>query len=148
MRFSLREAQEQVESTILNLRPNQELALHSRVIKGKEEFHIPMLDLINEFESSIVERVNILFKEFNIPGFAVYATGRSAHIYGLGLIHSDELVKFFGRALLLNLPDQNAIVDSRWIGHRLYAGFGSLRWSKNTPQYFQYPKEIVRYHLN
>jgi len=47
-----------------------------------------------------------MMHEFKVPEFAVYNTGRSAHVYGLGLLEQSEVLRFFGRALLLNLPDE------------------------------------------
>lgn len=120
----------------------QEVALHSRIFKGSEELHIPMLDLAEEFSDNHLRAIRALMAEFGVKEFAVYHSGRSAHVYGLGLLSPPELMKFFGHALLLNLPGAAPLVDSRWIGHRVYAGYGSLRWSCNTKQYLSPPKAI------
>jgi hypothetical protein len=138
------DASRQYEALEAGLQPGQDLALHSTfTFAGGEKRHIPMMDLMGKFEPDWVEPIGRMMALFGIGEFAVYGTGRSAHVYGLGLISSAEVMPFFARSLLLNLPDQAPIVDSRWIGHRLLAGYGSLRWSCNGGQYLQKP-ELIR----
>lgn len=128
------------------LNPAQELAFHSRIFSEEGELrHVPMLDLAGPFGPTPLEGVAKLMREFAVEKFSVYLSGRSSHVYGHTLLSQDELYRFFAKALLLNLPDAPAIVDSRWIGHRLLAGYGSLRWSLNTPQYKKYPEHIGTY---
>jgi hypothetical protein len=125
-----------------------DLALHSRLdLKHRGIHHIPMLDLACEMSDEIVPALTTFLREFGVKEFAVYSSGRSGHVYGLNLIPDTALTKYFARALLLNLPGKSPIVDSRWIGHRLYAGYGSLRWTCNSPQYLQLPTEYGRYSL-
>lgn len=131
-----------VDSLLASLKGKQELALHSRIFRGSEVLHIPMLDLEEVFSEIHLAALTALMREFGIPAFAAYNSGRSAHVYGLGLLAPERLIQFFARALLLNLPGKKAIVDARWVGHRLYAGYGSLRWSCNTKQYLSAPKAI------
>lgn len=128
-----------VPALLESLNERQELALHSRVSASGVVLHIPMLDLIGPFCPAMVDPLRSLMGEFSVPEFWVYDTGRSAHVYGLGLLPDERLVKFFARSLLLNLPGREPIVDARWIGHRIYAECGSLRWSCNTKQYLQGP---------
>ncbi|MGE3262342.1 MAG: hypothetical protein AB7K68_11230 [Bacteriovoracia bacterium] len=136
------EAAGKVDSLLGSLKAHQELALHSRLFRGSEVLHIPMLDLDQAFSDTHLAALNDLMREFGVSEFAVYNSGRSAHVYGLGLLSAERLNQFFARALLLNLPGKKPIVDARWIGHRLYAGYGSLRWSCNTKQYLGAPKAI------
>lgn len=124
------------------LQPSQDLALHSTFTFAEGKRHIPMMDLMGKFEESWAQPIGRVMALFGVGEFAVYGTGRSAHVYGLGLISPEQVVPFFARSLLLNLPDQPPIVDSRWIGHRLLAGYGSLRWSCNGEQYLQKPELI------
>jgi hypothetical protein len=138
-------AQPKVMRLMKELNPKQELAIHSKVSVNGEEKHIPMLDLLSEFQPGMIASISSLMKSMGIKEFEVYLSGRSAHVYGLTLISSSGLMRFFASALLLNLPDQNPIVDSRWIGHRMLAGYGSLRWSFNTKQYLGYPKLLDRF---
>lgn len=129
-----------------SLQPGQDLALHSTFSFGESnKRHIPMMDLMGKFEEAWVEPIGRMLGLFGVGEFAVYGTGRSAHVYGLGLIAPEQIMPFFARSLLLNLPDQAPIVDSRWIGHRLLAGYGSLRWSCNGGQYLQKPELIGRF---
>ena len=62
-------------------------------------------------------------------------SGRSFHAYSLRLISPKEWREFMGRLLLLNLPGRSSFIDSRWVGHRLVAGYASLRWTANSEQY-------------
>lgn len=127
------------------LKPKQEIALQSKFeVKGKH-FHIPMLDLLSRFNETMIPGLKALMNEFGVKEFWVYETGRSAHVYGLQPIDSDQLISFFGKALLLNLPGKEAVVDSRWVGHRIVARNGSLRWSCNSEQYHQLPKKLGEY---
>jgi hypothetical protein len=143
---SSKEARALYADLLGSLKPNQDLALHSKFkLSDGSRHHIPMLDLQGEFREAWVEPIHKLLSGFGVDAFAVYATGRSAHVYGLGPIAEENLVPFFARALLLNLPDEEPIVDVRWIGHRLEAGYGSLRWSCNGPQYLQRPELVGEY---
>lgn len=129
-----------VPDLMKSLAPDQELAIHSLIqVATGRTVHIPMLDLMGTFQESYVKPIAQMMHEFKVPEFAVFNTGRSAHIYGLGLLEQQEVIRFFGRSLLLNLPDEPAIVDSRWVGHRTMAGYGSLRLTCNTKQYLQLP---------
>jgi hypothetical protein len=136
-----KEARSLYESLLGGLGPGQDLALHSKLrLTGGARAHIPMLDLQGEFREAWVDPIRALLTGFGVERFAVYATGRSAHVYGLSPIAEADLVPYFARALLLNLPEEEPIVDVRWIGHRLEAGYGSLRWSCNGPRYLRKPE--------
>lgn len=50
--------------------------------------------------------------------------------------------RFLGRLLLMNEPGSPALVDARWIGHRLIGGYAALRWSANSAQHDSVPKRI------
>jgi hypothetical protein len=140
---SVREA---YEKACTGLRPGQDIAVHSTLsFANGRKMHIPMIDLSGRFEEKWVTPIGRLMRAFGIGEFAIYSTGRSAHVYGLGLIAPEQVVHFFGHSLLLNLPDQAPIVDTRWVGHRLIAGYGSLRWSCNGGQYLQLPELLGRF---
>jgi hypothetical protein len=142
-RASAAEAFRRYKALEEGLLPSQDLALHSTItFSGSNKRHIPMMDLMGKFDESWVQPIGRAMALFGVEEFAVYSTGRSAHVYGLGLISPEQVTPFFARSLLLNLPDQPPIVDSRWIGHRLLAGYGSLRWSCNGEQYLQKPEWI------
>lgn len=143
--FTPTEAVDGAASLMNSLRPEQELAFHSRICAEGEVFHVPMLDLACNVDDHTAEALLAFMARFNIRSFELYRSGRSGHVYGLELLPDSLLTKFFAHALLLNLPGKPPLVDSRWIGHRLYAGYGSLRWSCNTKQYLQYPHRIGRY---
>lgn len=141
--ISCEQAEAFLPELMQSLNPQQELALHSRIILAqKEYFYFPMLDLLGKFEPWMIPALEGLMREFKIPQFAIYDSGRSGHVYGIHLLNQDQLIKFFSRALLLNLPGKDPMIDTRWIGHRIYAGYGSLRWSCNTKQYLAFPTKV------
>lgn len=144
-RASASEAASRYRELEAGLSAGQDLALHSTFTFSQGPRHIPMMDLMGKFEEAWVEPIGRMMALFGVGEFAVYSTGRSAHVYGLGLISHEQVAPFFARSLLLNLPDQAPIVDSRWIGHRLLAGYGSLRWSCNGGQYLHKPELIGRF---
>lgn len=128
-----------------SLTPQEELAVHSRIVINKKVFHIPMIDFcctrdtLSEFRSTTL---SILPKKI-CNEFLIYNSGNSLHGYGLTLIPSNKWIDYLGRLLLLNLPSRPPIVDSRWVGHRLRAGYASLRWSNNTSAHRSPPKLIA-----
>jgi len=135
---------EQINREIASLRPNQELAMHSNVrIKGKN-LHIPMIDFSIEdtVDGEVFDRMSRYLPKTIMLNMAVYASGRSFHAYSTTLLGPKEWFDFMGRLLLINPRNQPDIVDSRWVGHRLIGGFGSLRWSNNSGQYLGLPERI------
>jgi hypothetical protein len=111
----------------------EELAIHSRITRKGEVSHIPMLDLacpqLGDYEMGRLERV--LGKK-QVESMRFYFSGRSFHAYGAQLIYSSEMEPFWGAALLANEPGKPQVVDARWVGHRMIAGYGSLRLSARS----------------
>lgn len=133
-----------INQEISALRPNQELALHSNVrIKGKN-FHIPMIDFSLEgiVNREVFDRMSQYLPKALMLNMAVYSSGRSFHAYSTTLLTPKEWLDFMGRLLLITPRNQPDVVDSRWIGHRLIGGFGSLRWSNNSGTYLGTPSRI------
>lgn len=129
---------------IAELPSNRELALHSRIKIGKKIKHIPMIDFqggIDEIAPLITRLESILPKKIS-KEMIFFDSGRSLHAYSPILLSKDEWHDFMGRLLLISMPNENHIIDVRWIGHRIIAGYGSLRWSNNTDQYIGLPKKI------
>lgn len=136
--------EERINKEIASLRPDQELALHSNVrIKGKN-LHLPMIDFSLEEMANreVFDRMSRYLPKTLMLNMAVYTTGRSFHAYSTTLLTPKEWVDFMGRLLLINPRNHADIVDSRWIGHRLIGGYGSLRWSNNSGQYLGAPSRI------
>ncbi|WP_311755490.1 primase 1D-like protein [Proteus terrae] len=124
---------------LLSLEPDYELALHSKIIINNKIFHLPMIDLGLKSSISVAsEPIKELCRYWNI-GFNIYESGRSFHAYGNRLLTQEEWLQFMGSLLLLNKPSGYKLVDERWIGHRIMAGYSALRWSKNTSHYKKYP---------
>lgn len=127
------------------LRSDQELALHSKVNTSKGIYHIPMADLgvkdFTQYDRGVLKK----FMDFVGYDFNIYDSGRSFHMYGNKMIEPWQWHQFMGAILLLNEPSGKRIIDARWVGHRLIAGYGALRLSLNTNQYKSYPsfKDIL-----
>lgn len=134
-----------IERKIEELESNKELAFHSILRYNKKKYHIPMIDFQSnegQVEQSIKSLKRVIPKDiFNELVF--YNSGRSCHAYSLKLINNSEWIKFMGRLLLVSLPNEEQVIDTRWIGHRLMSGFSSLRWSANTDNYLALPKKIM-----
>jgi len=127
------------------LAPDQEIALQSivRIGQNGRTMHIPMVDFhqgvtIEDLKSTVGKLRDYEFREF-----FVYDSGRSFHVYCLPLIQEEELSRFFGRLLILNEPHRHPWIDSRWIGHRLVAGYGALRWTANSSAHQKEPTRIM-----
>lgn len=118
---------------------NEELAFHSLIQEFGGSYHFPLIDF-GKVDRGIID-ANPLRELSDHWGmsFYVYSSGRSFHAYGNRLIKSSEWVAFMGSLLLLNKPSGFKLIDERWIGHRLMAGYGALRWSNNTSHYKKNP---------
>lgn len=131
---------ERIEELISSLKPDYELALHSRVHFGTGEIlHIPMIDFNGRLSPEDWKRVIGILPPKITKNLIIFETGNSYHGYSTELLHKEDWIEFMGTVLLLNTPNSEPIIDSRWVGHRLLGGFGSLRWSCNTSQYKKTP---------
>jgi hypothetical protein len=123
----------------------EEVALHSRVYPREPTalaLHLGMVDFrTDDMQLADWARAEIL-GEPSRSGFLLVQSGRSFHLYVLRLLTESEWVKFMGRLLLLNLPDGKEVVDGRWVGHRLLAGYGSLRLTKRNDIYLMEPSVV------
>lgn len=133
-----------VDQQIRCLREDQELAIHSRVFLDGEIFHIPMVDFSPSWRGGRREMDRFLWAlpSSRFGGMALFYSGRSYQAYFTNLITARGWREFMGRLLLVNKPDEFEVVDSRWVGHRLIAGYGSLRWSHNSGLYNGVPKRV------
>lgn len=125
---------------ILSMDPLYELALHSSFEVDGEKFHIPMIDFTaKRSEQNSLSALREL-SEFWETDFLIFFSGRSFHAYGVKPITDIEWVKFMGSLLLLNVRGTtNKLIDTRWVGHRILAGYSALRWSNNTNHYKAFP---------
>lgn len=134
---------EWLDEQLNRLRPNQELAIHSNVWVKKRTFHIPMLDFsTDQLASEDLNRIKAFLPMRVFATSSFYQSGRSFHAYSRHLLEPREWYDFLGRALLINPRDGRQIVDTRWIGHRLIAGYCSLRFSNNSGQYRSMPRQV------
>lgn len=141
---------EELFSNLLNsLELDEELAFHSLYLVEKKNntysYHIPLIDFQispNNFNWEIdLDRFRYFF-----PGMLnklfLFNSGRSFHGYVMDRLTKNEWIEFNAKLLLLNNRNSNSkseLIDTRWIGHRLLAGYSSLRLSNNTNQYIQMP---------
>lgn len=121
------------------LKDGEDIAFHSMIKMGDDdhnvtERHFGLLDFqagTNEL-SAVEQASEALIEQYRPCKAALVNSGRSFHLYLGALFGHAEWVSFMGRVLLLNLRDQPPTIDPRWIGHRLMAGYGALRWSDNV----------------
>jgi hypothetical protein len=120
-----------------------DVAFHSRVVAetrdGPRIMHIPLIDFRGELDQPALTAVRLLLLELGVAHAALVSSGRSFHLYAQALLSPEAWVSFMGRILLLNEPHGRELVDSRWVGHRLIAGYASLRWTKRGPRYVDEP---------
>ncbi len=126
-----------LEQELSDLEPNQELAMHSLLVKGRRIRHIPMVDFAAKTDA-IDEVVRWADHDLRIH-LQLFSSGRSFHTYGLEPVPQSAWLRLMGMLLLANLPNQPPVIDTRWVGHRLLGGYASLRWSKNTTDYAAWP---------
>lgn len=121
-----------------------EIAIHSRVKRdgASAVYHIPMIDFSCSLAEIKVDELSQVMREFNIRRGLLYSSGRSFHMYSIALLDACEWQKFMGRILLINKPSGIQIVDSRWVGHRLMAGYGALRLTHNSNSYLSSPSLV------
>lgn len=117
-----------------------ELAFHSRLQRRSQAFHVPMIDFAENPASG--KALNRWVKNHLALDLTLFRSGRSFHGYGTRPISQEEWVRFMGLLLLANLPKRRPLVDNRWIGHRLMAGYSALRWSHNSPHYLSSPTKL------
>ncbi|EML4355582.1 hypothetical protein ACQYD9_002831 [Enterobacter hormaechei] len=126
---------------LMDLDDSQELSLNSNIQTTNSRLHLPLIDFGGK-ENKLIEST---FKEFCAlwgMTFQIYSSGRSYHAYGNRLLNESDWIRFMGSLLLINIPGSSKIIDDRWVGHRILAGYSSLRWSKNTSHYKKYPTHI------
>lgn len=132
------------EALSWRLAPDEDIAFHSRVTLApympSPQRHLALLDLQGDTSLEGHASLQQLIRERLPDRVALFSSGRSYHLYGLSLLTQEEWVQFMGRSLLLNMPGREEVVDSRWIGHRLLAGYGALRWTKNSARYIAEPR--------
>ncbi|MFJ5442445.1 hypothetical protein [Pectobacterium sp. CHL-2024] len=127
---------------ISSLQEGEELAFHSKIHDFGLEYHIPLIDFGNVDRGIIdQEPLRELSHKWGM-NFNIYNSGRSFHAYGNKLINSNEWIQFMGSLLLLNIPSGFKLIDERWVGHRIMAGYSALRWSNNSSRYKKTPTYI------
>lgn len=126
---------------LMDLESGEEVACHSQVLSMGKNYHLPMIDFgYKGMSPGESESLRELCSHWNID-FNIYTSGRSYHAYGNRLLTESDWVKFMGSLLLMNKPSGFKLIDERWVGHRLMAGYSALRWSKNSSHYKKYPTQ-------
>ena len=122
--------------------PGMELAFHSTVkLYSGSVMHIPMVDMFTNSPVQL-EKLRPFWGDELYPFVKWYRSGRSFHGYVNQLIEYSDWISLMGRLLLVNQPNMPPMVDPRWVGHRLNAGYAALRWTCNTQHYIELPKAI------
>lgn len=118
---------------------DNEIAFHSNLeMDNGSTFHVPLFDMATNSRATLEVLKKFLPSEIHKNCFW-FDSGRSFHGYSLYPISHENWVKLMGLLLLVNQKDMKPVVDPRWIGHRLIAGYSALRWTKNTDNYLKTP---------
>lgn len=124
---------------ISNLSEGEELAFHSQLVDLGSEYHVPLIDFGVSDRGFINSAPLLEFSQHWNMAFQIFNSGRSYHAYGNRLINAKEWIRFMGSLLLLNKPSGFKLIDERWVGHRIMAGYSALRWSNNSSHYKRMP---------
>ncbi len=129
-----------LDEQLNSLPEGYELAFHSVLRLGRRELHIPMVD----FSIASIEPQLVVAWASQYLGITLqlFDSGRSFHGYGQETISKSKWVKLMGLLLLSNSPNKPPLVDARWVGHRLLAGYSALRWSHHSSSYLKMPTQI------
>lgn len=131
---------------LFQLSQKQELCFHSTVkFHSSEVKQIPMIDFLGRDLDRIQVRLKNVLETNIYKNIYIFDSGKSYHGYSTSLLTQQEWIYFMGSLLLSNLPNEEQIVDTRWIGHSLRIGESGLRWSHNTSFYGKLPTLIRRF---
>lgn len=120
-----------------------ELSIHSTVVlRDGREKHLPMIDMSTSSKAHL-KKIEPFIGWDLFEQFVWFDSGRSFHGYGRKFLSKNEWVALMGSLLLSNVKDMKPIVDPRWIGHRLLAGYSTLRWTNRTKFYLGKPSKIA-----
>lgn len=101
--------------------------------KKSQEYHIPMLDFSVKKSPCnkrlMIDALRRSIESKTIPEGVLLETDKSYHYYGRTLLNTNEWAQFMAYALLMQ-PKGRHLIDCRWIGWRLRAGFGMLRLNR------------------
>jgi hypothetical protein len=130
-----------LDNQIGDLGSEEELAVHSRMVLGKEIYHLPMIDFVNALSIEEIRERTLAISKSLEHDIWIYNSGRSLHGYYFTLLDQITWQKFLGELLLCNSRGKfpSEVVDSRWVGHSLQHGFSALRWSQNTTRHQSLP---------
>jgi len=110
---------------IASLSGNLSLALESKcILQDASLKYIPMMDFKPPPSANNLELLKEFLKRIACRGIIV-DSGASYHFYGFDFLDRARWIRFMGKCLLAPWS------DSRWIGHSLIEGGGTLRISAN-----------------
>lgn len=131
---------------LMELTPSgQEMAMHSDFrLTSDLRMHLVMVDMSTAAKAHL-DKLRVFLGDNFFQKIEWFNSGRSFHGYGASLLTESEWIRFMGLLLLANQPRLEPTVDPRWIGHRLLAGFSSLRWTKKTSYYRSIPAKVEKF---
>lgn len=131
---------DQIES----LQDGWDIALNSNVTDARGRTrHIPMIDFVGHAVGFFTDgRCRDIVGHRVYDEMVAYSSGRSLHAYSLALLVPRDWISYMARLLLIDFPGERNLIDHRWIGHRLSAGYAALRWSANSDHYIDYPRYL------
>jgi hypothetical protein len=128
-----------------NLDTNWQLGLMSLARKRSgQSCHIPQIDFVCEKTSENIAAIKACLKQntYTETGWLV-DSGNSFHFYGRKLLAPSDWQAFMGQCLLFNERGKYPIIDWRWLGYSLIAGYSTLRILKSSSK--REPRVIEKY---
>ncbi len=128
-----------------NLGSDWQLGLMSLARKRSGQCcHIPQIDFVckNTYENLAAIKACLKQNAYVEAGWLV-DSGNSFHFYGRNLLAPSDWQAFMGRCLLFNEEGKNPIIDWRWLGYSLIAGYSTLRITESSSK--REPRVIEKY---
>jgi hypothetical protein len=136
-----------LEDMLSNTDPGYDLSLRSSINILDEHWvhHIPMIDFNGKLSRWHLESLRDTLSDDLLEDLYLFDSGNSMHGYILKILTHTEWVEFMGTLLLTEYREKPKVVDTRWVGHSLRRGYGSLRWSASAEKYKYMPVFIGKF---
>ncbi|WP_234305344.1 primase 1D-like protein [Deinococcus ficus] len=158
-KWEIQDAEKEFKFLEDKLGPGEDIAFHSRVVVDAQklrdnrheifrgtspelERHIPLIDFATNKLEFVKDSMMPIMKEFRIDRVDIYDSGQSYHVYMHSIRTSYSWNKLMGRFLLINQRNMPEVIDSRWVGHRLLAGYSTLRVTNRGKGYKSAPSFV------
>lgn len=135
-----------VNQIIESLPKNANLGISSRIKTiDNKYYYLPMVDFECKKSTKYVNLIIERFKKEGINHGWLVETAKSYHYYDDELMTYKQWIEFYGRCLCSSVvhtrENIEQLADTRYIGHMLRRGGGTLRFTSNGDKTFE-PKVV------